>query len=110
MSDEFRGIPLLPNQTAGITVQFSRTVPTWSERERLWSYPSGWNGVWYSRVNMARGDAAGFEVEPYGNLEQGQRYYYLITVRSSNGSSNPGQRTGSFMADIRHPLNGLFPK
>ena len=104
------GIPLLPSQTAGISVQFSRTGPTWSERERLWSYPSGWNGVWAGPVNVARGDAPGFEVEPYARLEQGQRYYYLITVRSSTGSSNPGQRTGSFTADIRHPLNGLFSK
>ena len=106
----YRGIPLLTDQTAGIAVQFSRAGPTWSERERLWSYPSGWNGVWYSRVNVARGNATGFEAEPYDNLEQGQPYYYLITVRSSSGSSNPGQRTGLFMADIRHPLNSLFPK
>lgn len=108
-TSDFRGIPLLPNQTAGITVQFSRTRPTWSAQERFWSYPSGWGGVWAGPVKTARGDTPGFEAEPYANLEQGQRYHYLITVQPSDGS-RPGQRTGAFTADIRHPLNGVFSK
>ena len=92
------------NPTGGIAVQFSRTPPTWDARERLWSY--GTNGPWSAEVKLAEG--AGFVAEPLVKLGNGERYYYLITVYGRDASAPPGQRTGSFTADVRTPTGDLF--
>jgi hypothetical protein len=102
------GILLPGDPTAGIRVQFSRVKPAWNERERLWSYPAGSGSPWFAAVNVAEGGR--FEAEPREKLVSGERYHYLITVYSPKGSSRPAQRTGSFTADVRTPLNELFSK
>ena len=98
---------LLPGDPMlSIRVHFSRTRPTWSERERTWSFPDGSNRVWDAKISRRQG--GGYEAVPSNALEAGNRYFYLITVYSSDESSPPAQRTGSFTADIRHPLGELF--
>jgi hypothetical protein len=98
---------LLPGDPlSSIRVHFSLARPTWSERERTWSFPAGSNSVWDARISQREG--GGYEAVPSYDLGAGNRYYYLITVYSSDESSPPVQRTGSFTADVRTPLNGLF--
>ncbi|HET7602089.1 MAG TPA: hypothetical protein VFK36_03670 [Gemmatimonadales bacterium] len=98
---------LLPGDPMlSIRVHFSRTRPTWSERERTWSFPAGSNRVWDTKISRREG--GGYDAVPSNALEAGKRYFYLITVYSSDESSPPAQRTGSFTADIRHPLGEVF--
>ena len=92
--------------TSGILVQFSRTRPAWDERERQWTYPRDFTAPWAGTVEVANG--GGFQAEPYAKLENGELYYYLITVFGSDPSARPGQRTGSFRADVRTPIGNLF--
>jgi hypothetical protein len=87
------------NPTGGIGVQFSRRPPSWDSRERRWSYAAGVESPWYAEVEL--GAKGGFEAEPLTRLTNGERYYYLITVHGSDPSAPPGQRTGSFTADVR---------
>ena len=105
-TSEFRGISI-PNQTAGLNVQFSRTRPSWDARERLWVFASGQAG-WSGSVEVGRN--GGFEAEPSTTLDHGELYYFLITVYGSDPSARPGQWTGSFRADVRTPIGDLFKK
>ena len=93
------------NPAGGIVVEISSVRPSWNERERLWSYPDGFQGPWAGPVRVA--DGGGFVAEPFSKLENGELYYYLITVWGSDPSAPPGQRTGSFRADVRTPLRDL---
>ena len=93
------------NRTQRVWAWISTERPSWDERERQWSYPN-WHAFMSTEVRML--DDGRYEVQPSSRLEQGRRYYYLIQVHGADASSPNVQRTGSFTADIRHPLNGLF--
>jgi hypothetical protein len=105
-TSEFRGITVPSPATAGLVVQIDRTRPSWNERERQWYYPP--SGPWYASVHVAR--EGGFVAEPQSDLENGELYYYLITVHGGDPSVRSGQRTGSFRADVRTSINDLFRK
>jgi hypothetical protein len=96
-----RGVRLVFNLERGgrAQVQFSRKPPAWDEREGFWTYPKGFQGPWYARVEFNR-SGAGYEAVPRADLEAGVRYYYLITVYGKETSSPTGQRTGSFTATM----------
>ena len=82
--------------TNGIGVQFSTQRPPWDPEARRWAHPPGWGSPWYAEISHpAQG---GYLAEPWGSLETGQRYYYLITVESSEASLPPRQVVGSFIA------------
>ncbi|HUF35337.1 MAG TPA: hypothetical protein VMN37_05260 [Gemmatimonadales bacterium] len=87
-----------PSPSTGMRVQFSSKRPSWDEGERRWSYPAGWDSPWYASIRMPPG--GGYEAEPFGHLEAGQFYYYLITASSGDASAPPSQRIGSFTATI----------
>ena len=103
-TSEFRGITVPSAATAGLVVQIQRTRPSWNERERQWYYPPG--GPWFASVEVGR--EGGFVAEPRSDLENGELYYYLITVNGTDPASRPAQRTGSFRAYVRTPIGDLF--
>jgi hypothetical protein len=98
------GLPLFnPHNWVRVEIEFE--PPTWNPRERRWSYPTGLGGHWFAKVSGAPG--GGLEAVPWAPLEPGRRYHYLITAFATNELPE-GQRTGSFVAEIRTPLNSLF--
>jgi hypothetical protein len=103
---EATGLPLLnPHHAMRVEIEFE--PPAWNPRERRWSYPTGWGGHWFADIEPSGGGR--FEAEPWAKLEPGRRYHYLITVFAT-GAVPQAHRTGSFTADLRTPLNGMFSK
>jgi hypothetical protein len=99
------GLPFF-NAHNAVRVEIEFEPPAWDARERRWSYPVGPGGHWYANVT---GGAGGLVAQPWTSLEPGRRYYYLITLFATD-SLPEAQRTGSFTAAIRAPLNGASSK
>ncbi len=103
---EATGLPVF-NPHNGVRVEIEFEPPAWNSRERRWSYPTGWEGHWFADVTAAAGGR--LKAEPWSALQAGRRYHYLITVFATDALPE-AQRTGSFTADLRTPLNGAFSK
>ena len=100
------GLPLFnPHNHVRVEIEFE--PPAWNARERRWAYPTGLGGHWFAKVDGATD--GGLRAVPWSKLEPGRRYHYLITA-FARGEFPEDQRTGSFIAEIRTPLNGLFSK
>ena len=80
--------------------------PSWDETTRQWSYPA-WQALLSANYRSLGDGERRWVVEPTRKLEAGRRYYYLLQVRGID-PSRPEQRTGSFTADVRTPLDDPF--
>lgn len=96
----------LGNMNPTIWAQISTERPSWNAKTRQWFYPA-WRAFLSADSRSLGDDLRRWVVEPTRKLEAGRRYYYLIEVRGRDPSRNE-QRTGSFTADVRTPLNRLF--
>lgn len=100
----FRTVPDRVLARPHVWVQFSREPPQWDAGERSWAYsagPTGWGSPWFADIELVFVDTRYmYEATPYGLLEEGARYHYLITVVDDETSSPIAQRTGSFTAAV----------
>ena len=105
-TSDFRGLSI-PVTTAGLVVWISRTRPSWNERERRWEFPAHSPSVISADVSDVPRNGE-YVAQPYQKLENGELYYYLITVNGGDRTAPPGQRTGSFRAEVRTTLGDVF--